>query len=654
MPGNQSHILLIARILLFCFLGLTQVASASNHEPAFLALPKSARGSGALEAGRPAVQARLLVEQVEVESGVPFRAGVLIDLAPGWHIYASDPGESGLPTRLAWEIEHATIGPVHFPAHETFRETRKDKPPLTTYGYTRQVLLSSDIALNTVVEGPTRLAATVRFLACKLRCIPGSITLERELLVGAAATPSTQADQRAALFDHYQDVSYRAGQPYGPAMPRSASIDIGMLHAFALALLGGLILNLMPCVLPVLAIKVYGLAGLANASRSRSALHGLAYTSGVLISMLLLAAAVLTLREAGHAVGWGFQFREPIFLAGITTLLLLFALNLFEVFEIQADTSGLASIGSQGPGLRRSFFDGFLAVGLATPCSAPFLGTAVGFAFAGSAIDIVLIFSAIGLGLAFPFALISLVPDCARWLPRSGAWMHRLRTTLGLALLATVVWLLWILARATDRDSLVLMLAFMTFATLGAFALGQLQKRSFGARTRSAAMVFAVLLIAGLAVMPLEARPPATDLSAGLTLASRGAEAGASDDVTRWQRFDSDAIAQELANQRSVFVYFTADWCITCKVNESLVIRDEAVVAEFERLDVATYRGDWTHNDPKIGEALARFGKAGVPVYLVYSPANPSGPEILPEVLTVDRMLTALRRAAAGQTSPSA
>ena len=409
--------------------------------------------------------------------------------------------------------------------------------------------------------------------------------------------------------------------------------NVGLWRAVLLALLGGLILNLMPCVLPVLAIKVAGLADLSQQRRGEMIGHGVAYTAGILLSMAALAAVVVGLREAGTRVGWGFQFQEPLFVAAISAVLLLFALNLFGVFEIYLGATRLAALEApQASGRRRSFFEGLLAVLVATPCSAPFLGTAVGFAFASPAPTILAIFTAVGLGLAAPYLLITLVPAWARWVPRSGPWMLKLRALLGFFLLATVAWLLWVQGRATGSDGMAGLLVFLLVLAFAAWLYGIAQASS---RLRAAVTGVALLLVIGAA--------GALTLPTSTTGApAREPEAGA----LGWQPYAPAAIADSLASGRVVFVDFTADWCITCKLNERAVLASARVAAEIERLDVALYKADWTRRDPQIRAELARHGRAGVPMYLIYSPDRPLRPRILPELLSVDGLIDALRGAA--------
>ncbi len=402
-----------------------------------------------------------------------------------------------------------------------------------------------------------------------------------------------------------------------------------LLSALALALVGGLILNLMPCVLPVLALKAFGLAELGGRSRREVAAHALGYVAGIEVTLLALAALVIALRAAGTYVGWGFQFQEPRFALAISLVLVGFALNLFGVFEIGAPTS-LAGVGEQASGWRRSFFDGLLAVVLATPCSAPFLGTAVGFAFAGSAFAIALIFAAIGLGLAAPIAAVALVPATARFMPRSGPWMAKLRSSLGFALLASACWTLWIFGSSMGVDALAGALALLVALGLAVWVYGlhQAVERS----GRGLLLACAIALAALVVLRPLW-RAPSSPVAA----------APAGDAAAGWQAFDKEAIAAELRDGRPVFVDFTATWCLTCAVNERTVIASERVQSELAKRGFALYRADWTRRDESIRRELARFGRAGVPLYVVYDPDAPDEPRVLSELLTIDGLLDALR-----------
>jgi len=361
----------------------------------------------------------------------------------------------------------------------------------------------------------------------------------------------------------------------------------------------------------------------------------MAYLAGVVASMWALAAVVVAFRAAGTAVGWGFQLQNPVFLAGICTVLVVFALNLFGAFQITLQPSGPNLGHSPGPSSpSRSFFEGALAVALATPCTAPFLGTAVGFAFASSDLVILVVFTAIGVGLAAPFVLVALVPGWARFVPRPGPWMLRVRQALAFALLATVAWLAWVTGRALGADAQSLLVAYLLVVALlvWTFGIAQAAARPGLARLLGAATL--AFVVTALAAAPSD--PPPGVSSRGIA---------ASSDNIPWTAFDPAAIARERAAGRPVFVGFTADWCITCKVNETVVLSQQAVREELERWGYASFKADWTRRDDAITLELAEWGRAGVPMYIVY-PADPGRePELLPELLTLDATLEVLREA---------
>jgi len=413
------------------------------------------------------------------------------------------------------------------------------------------------------------------------------------------------------------------------ASPGLASLALVM----GLALLGGLVLNAMPCVLPVLAIKVFSVTELARGGRRGAARHGFAYLAGIECAMLLFASFVIALRAAGTSLGWGFQLQEPLFVAAVGALLVVFAMNLFGVFELSAPSGALGSIGAGATGARRSFFEGLLAVVLATPCTAPFLGTAVGFAFAAPAPVTLAIFLCIGLGLAAPFTLVALAPGWSRWIPRSGAWMGSLRTGLGFALLATVVWLVWVFGRSRGLDGAAGLLAGLLGVAFATWLYGTLKgaaRRWLVVVAAGAVAALALTTVGSVRLVPGDASP--------------GVESAAEGD-SGWRTYTPEAVSEALRDGRRALVVFTADWCITCKVNERFVLHDDAVRAETSQATVARFKADWTRRDEGIRAALAGFGRAGVPLTVVYHPEAPDRPILLPELLTTGALLDALRDA---------
>ncbi len=418
----------------------------------------------------------------------------------------------------------------------------------------------------------------------------------------------------------------------------TAEVSRGLIAVLALALLGGLILNLMPCVLPVLSIKLLSVVSHGGAEPKAVRIGFLATASGVVVSFLVLASAAVALKSAGLVAGWGIQFQEPVFLAVMVVILTLFACNLWGWFEFRlpgrvADAAAGAGAGAGGRhGIGGQFLTGAFATLLATPCSAPFLGTAIGFALARGAVEIYLVFTALGLGLALPYLVIAAAPGLATRLPRPGPWMATLRRVLGIALAATAVWLLSVLAVQTGVAGAGLVALLMVCV-----AVALRQARDLAGRARFASW----LVVAAVSALALGAAGGLADQQSARTSAS---------DAKNWRPFRLAAIADEIANGRVVFVDVTADWCLTCKLNKALVL-DRGVVAERLRGDgVVAMRADWTRPDPVISAYLAGFGRYGIPFDAVYGPGAPAGLP-LPEILTETNVIDALDRAAGSATT---
>jgi thiol:disulfide interchange protein DsbD len=406
-------------------------------------------------------------------------------------------------------------------------------------------------------------------------------------------------------------------------------LSLGLVLLFAFV--GGVFLNVMPCVFPVLSLKAYGFTRTVHAERGKVGLHALAYTVGIVGSLVVLALVVLALRAGGSTVGWGFQFQEPLFVAAVSAVLVAFALNLFGVFNVGTDGTALVERVDASQGFLRSAGEGVLAVVLATPCSAPLLGTAVGFALAAGAGTVLAVFTLIGLGLALPFCLLVLVPGLARLLPKPGAWMERVKQLLGFALLGTTVWLVWVMGGLTGVDGMARLLSFLAVVGLAAWMYGLAQGASGGRKRAGVLAVVGVVAVGGLLALRFEETGPA--VRKGSTVAEA-------------QPWDEAAVAEALAAGQPVFIDFTADWCLTCKFNERTVLAREEVRAAFAEHQVAFFVADWTRRDARIGAKLAEFGRAGVPMYLVVSPKAPQAPVVLPELLTSDTVIDAVRHAA--------
>jgi suppressor for copper-sensitivity B len=402
-----------------------------------------------------------------------------------------------------------------------------------------------------------------------------------------------------------------------PAAPPAA-----LLAMLAVALLGGLILNLMPCVLPVLAMKLASVVTL-DAARARDVRRAfLATAAGIVSAFLLLALALVGLKLGGEAVGWGLQFQQPWFLAGMALVVVAFAANLWGWFEVPLPAL-LSDIGGSRK-LAGSFATGVFATLLATPCSAPFVGTAVGFALAQGPLQILAIFAALGVGLAAPYLAVAAFPGAARLLPRPGPWIGILRKLLGLALAGTAAWLVWVLAGQLGVVAAGTLAAALAVLAGGLFAL----RKSQAPRGR-VALVASVLLLA-LFLPPKLGYVP-----------ERTAEISA----IAWQRFERGAVDAAVAEGKTVFVDVTADWCVTCQVNKRLVLSRGEIVAKLSSDGVVALRADWTRPDPRIAAYLAEFGRYGIPFNAVYGPGEPGG-LALPELLSAEAVLGALGQAA--------
>lgn len=392
-----------------------------------------------------------------------------------------------------------------------------------------------------------------------------------------------------------------------------ASETLGLLAALGFAFLGGLILNAMPCVLPVLGIKVLGFVREAGANHRRRVGHGLSYGAGILLSFLALAAALLLLRAGGASLGWGFQLQSPVLVTLLAYLMLLVGLNLSGVFAVGAGLMGAGQALTAGSGLFNTFATGVLAAVVASPCTAPFMGTALGFAITRPAGEALAVFLALGVGFALPVVLLSLWPAQVRWLPKPGPWMKRFQQALAFPLYATAAWLLWVLSQQTDARAYGAALAGLVVVALAAWLYGQWQPRGWRLGLLGAALTVVLLLLLRPVAGPDGPAPTRAD-SERLT----------------W----SEARVRELtAAGRPVFVNFTAAWCITCQVNERVALATENTRRLFADRAVAYLVADWTRRDPAITRQLERHGRSGVPLYLWYAPARET-PVVLPQLLT--------------------
>lgn len=397
--------------------------------------------------------------------------------------------------------------------------------------------------------------------------------------------------------------------------------NIGFLAALLGALVGGLILNLMPCVFPVLAIKVVGFTRHAE-DRRRHRIGGLAYTAGVVVSFAALGALMLGLRAAGEQLGWGFQLQSPAVVASLAALFTLIGLNFAGLFEFRSFLpSSVASLEAKHPVLD-AFLTGVLAVAVASPCTAPFMGASLGLAISLPAVQALAIFVALGIGMALPYLLASWLPAVARWLPRPGAWMDTFRRLMAFPMFAAVAWLVWVLGQQSGIDGAGALLALLVALSMVVWAL------TLRGRTRVALGSVALLAFAALA----------WTAGGAITRIAPPATVAATQD--RWQPWSAVRVQQLVASGQPVFVDFTAAWCVTCQYNKKTTLSDAGVLAAFEAARFTLLRADWTRRDPAITAALAQLGRNGVPVYVVYRPGR--APVVLSELLGVQEVRAAI------------
>ena len=675
------------------------------------------------------VKARLVSEIGAVGPGQAFWVALELDIRDGWHTYWRNPGDSGEPTKLVWQL------PPGFTAGDIVWTTphRFEIAPLVNYGYAKhavhlvQITAPKDLKTGTSVS----LAAKASWLVCSDVCIPEDANLQLTLPVSAQAggvdpasaalfttarseLPNAQPAPTSAriqggkliitlgqewgttlsqitalAFYPYDEggieyaapqtltrtknavdlamkVGYqppkagairgvlvvttlngtqtdtvsieieadysgagaadvKAGPRFAPLPPSNQEPEHSLPTLLLFAVLGGLILNLMPCVFPVLSIKALNVMEQARKHPAAVRAKGLVFAAGVIVSMLCLAGVLLMLRAGGEQLGWGFQLQSPLFVTLLVYLLLAVGLNLSGVFEVGGGLAGVGDNLTQGDSYSASFFTGVLATLVATPCSAPFMAPAVGAALTQAPFNALCIFAALGVGISLPFVLLSFAPWMRRVLPKPGAWMDTLKQVFAFPVYATAAWLLWVVAQETSPFGLGAALAGSILVALAAWSFQKSRSSAGGGRITVIATAVISLLLAIL--LPVR--------FADVAAAAPGNSAQARPGVDEWQPYSAARVAELSAAGRPLLVNFTASWCLTCLVNERNAFADAAVQEIFRDKKVTLMKGDWTNRDPAITKALAAFGRAGVPLYVVYNgKPGATEPLVLPQILT--------------------
>ncbi len=708
---------------------------------AAVAVAVPARAASATVPADP-VAARLVPEAGSVVPGGTLWLDLHLDIAPGWHVYWRNPGDSGLPTEIAWDLPSGfSAGEIAWPAPERFV-----LGTIGNYGYHGSADLLVPIAAPVTLNpgDAVHLAANATWLVCSEICIPGEAKLALDLPVGAAplaADPATAArfaavrdrlpetagfETRFAVSGHNirlfvpaealagidrpnasffpfdgnvvdaaaepkeerradgldlvlarasgpaatlpetlggvlvlrgagsagqtysgradsdradSDRAYSISAPRVAAPPLDSVPGVGWGRALLLALFGGIALNLMPCVFPVLSLKLLGLAG--SAHRAEQWHHGIAYAAGVILSFTLLGGVLLVLRAGGAAIGWGFQLQSPVVVGLLAYLLFGMGLSLSGVAEFGAGLSGIGNRFAGGGGLAGAFATGVLATTVATPCTAPFMGAALGFALIAPAPVALAIFVALGSGLALPFVLATAIPGLARRLPRPGAWMAWFKQLLAFPLYGAVAWLIWVLIQEVGPVGALSALLGLVVVGFAVWIYGRTRAigpagRRLGAGLAATGIAAALILAATLA--PAGA-PPGVVAGEVAGEVADGAAAAKRDNLG-YETFSTARLARLAAEHQPVFVNLTAAWCITCLVNEHTALAGQAVRRAFAERRIVALKGDWTRQNPEITAFLQKFGRSGVPLYLLYDKAGT--PTVLPQILTEASVLAAL------------
>ena len=657
-------------------------------------------------------------------------------MEPGWHTYWRNPGDSGLPTKIAWTLPPGwRAGDIVWPLPERI-STGEGAAAILNYVYSGKVLLAVPIEVPASARPGdlVTIKAAVSYLVCKDVCVPEDGVVTLAIPVAATSTPHPIWGQAvtdvlaAAPKDHgfmavYQrsagrvrlsvtdpalaganltgadffafsplaaaskapvriergpqgltldllpgdpaagaapgdvsgvlvlaggayEVSARAGalpaaaQGAGAVAPGPTSV-LNLPLAAAFAFLGGLILNLMPCVFPILSMKAATLAGHGGDAKG-ARIQGLAFFAGVLATFLGLAGLLIAAKAGGAAVGWGFQLQSPAVVACLALIMLAVALNLSGVFEIGASAQGIGSGLAGQRGLAGSFFTGVLAVVVAAPCTAPFMATALGYAMTQPPAVALAVFAALAAGFAAPFTGLAFAPALISRLPRPGAWMEGLRRVLAFPMYAAAAWLVWVLAQQGGSAGLARLMAAAVGLAFAAWLFGRAQPQLAEGRrplvSLGLAALFALAAFAGV-IWPAYAAPPAAASSAAVAAPTGGAA------NLQSVPFSPEKLAALRAEGKVVFVDFTAAWCVTCQVNERTALARAATAAAFARTGAVYMVGDWTNRDAAIAAVLAENGRAGVPLYLVY-PKGGGEAAVLPQLLTEGMVIRALEDAA--------
>ncbi len=596
------------------------------------------------------VQVDLFLSATEVTPGALIPAAIRLNIKPEWHVNSNKPPQENLiATRvIASAGSNLTIEKLAYPAPVMLKPAAPGMDPLPVFENSSWIRLMLRAPESGDAGSKLTLNLELSFQACKVLCYPpATIKLSYDISIQKeAASPALHGELFKKLewpssealkgdkepTQNTQAQTFQTSTPPAEVGPRpQESIWLMLWFGF----LGGLILNVMPCVLPVISLKIFGLVSQSGDGRKDILKHGLTYGAGVWTCFMAFAIAIIILKHGAESVGWGFQFQEPLFVAILAVVIFGFGLSMLGVFEIPA--LGLAKMekASAKTGIAGSFTHGLFATLLATPCTAPFLGTALGFAFAQTDLVIVVMFSAIALGLALPFLLLGFFPGWTRFMPKPGAWMNTFKEVMGFLMVGTVIWLLSTLLKQINNASMIRFFIFLCLTGLGAWILGKWATPVSTTRSKWVAVGLTALLLGGNGVWLLDFKARAL-----------GGERKEVVNGVEWHPYSLEFIKTQSNSGRPVFVDATAEWCATCKVNENSVIFTDEIAGLMKDLGYVAVKADNTNKDPRIMAWLAEHKRAGVPLYVVIPPNNFQKKFVLPPILTHSIMVEGLKRGA--------
>lgn len=674
--------------------------------------------AASFEAATEQVKAQLIASVNAVHAGDEILIGVNQRIIPHWHTYWKNPGDSGLPTKIEYDLPTgSSVSEIQWATPHLIR-----LGPVVNFGYDNEVTLLSSLKISkdTIVGSQFPIKAKVNWLVCEEACIPQEVELALELpvvdfntdtgrgsplieqasanlpipspwkitlkqhgdfltlrIVGDELKSSSiqniafypeewglithNAEQPRKIVDDAVELQLKSGdspitkdntlkgilaitENNGDISTRGYNVnvvldevdanktleqsDLILPTAMFLAFLGGIILNLMPCVFPVLSIKALSLLKHAQQSPTQTKLQGFAYTAGILVSFILLGVFLILVKAGGAQIGWGFQFQSPLFVLIVAYLMFSVGLSLSGVFSIGGSIIGVGSSLTQKSGYSGSFFTGVLATIVATPCTAPFMGAALGFALSQPPVSLLAVFISLGFGLALPYLLLSYSPSLQRYLPKPNVWMDRLKQAMAFPMYAAAVWLVWVLVQQAGVNSIVIALGGMVLISFAAWLY----------ETTKFSEIFTQRISTGFAILALM-----TALIGGYfgieTTAAVTVENSKTTAEENYEPYNAERLRALRTEGKPVFVNFTAAWCISCLVNEKVALSQSSVKDEFKKRGITYLKGDWTNRDAEITKILSEFGRSGVPLYLYYPAGINTSPDILPQILTPEIVL---------------